>query len=237
MTQSNARALTEGELDIRAVVFDLDDTLLDRRRSFEQFARAQWERFSHVLQGVHPDEYVRTLIRVDGAGYGPRNELFTGLLTQLDLPSTLSDTLLTDYRASFPGVCLLFPDVLETLTALRASGRSLGLITNGSVRMQSAKLKCLFPPSTFDAVLISQAEGVHKPDPEIFRRALARLQAEPARSVFVGDHPEVDIGGARAAGMRAVWRRDPTDSREVDADAAIEEVGELLALLGVVRAL
>src|SRR5688572_1010305 len=80
--------------------------------------------------------------------------------------------------------------------------------------------------------LISQAEGVHKPDPEIFRRALARLQAEPARSVFAGDHPEVDIGSARAAGMWAVWRRDPAVSRQVNADATIEEVADLLALLG-----
>jgi putative hydrolase of the HAD superfamily len=219
-------------VDIQAVVFDLDGTLLDRRRSFERFARDQWGRFSHVLRAVHPDEYVQTMIRVDGDGYAPRRELFTGVLAALTLPPDLAETLLTDYRARFPGVCVLFPDVLKTLAALRASGRSLGLITNGSVQMQSGKLNCLFPASTFDAVLISQAEGVHKPDPEIFRRALVRLQAEPARSVFVGDHPEVDIDGARAAGMRAVWRRHSTDSRHVEADAAIEEVGELLAVLG-----
>jgi putative hydrolase of the HAD superfamily len=218
--------------DIQAVVFDLDGTLLDRRRSFERFARDQWTRFSHVLQSVQPDEYVQTLIRVDGDGYAPRRELFTGLLTALGLPTDLADTLLTDYRARFPSACLLFPDVLQTLTALRASGHTLGLITNGSVRMQNGKLECLFPASTFDAVLISGAEGIHKPDPEIFRRALARLRADPARSVFVGDNPEVDIGGARAAGMLAVWRRDPTDSRQVEADAAIEEVGDLLVLLG-----
>jgi putative hydrolase of the HAD superfamily len=217
--------------DIQAVVFDLDGTLLDRRRSFERFARDQWRRFSHVLQ-VHPDVYVKTLIRVDGDGYAPRRDLFIGLVAALGLPPDLADTLLTDYRARFPSACLLFPDVLRTLAALRASGRALGLITNGSVRMQSGKLECLFPASTFGAVLISQAEGVHKPDPEIFRRALARLQAEPARSVFVGDHPEVDIGGARAAGMWAVWRRDPAVSRQVNADATIEEVADLLALLG-----
>jgi putative hydrolase of the HAD superfamily len=47
----------------------------------------------------------------------------------------------------------------------------------------------------------------------------------------VGDHPDVDIAGARAAGMRTVWRRDPIISRLVEADAVIEEVGELLPLL------
>lgn len=219
--------------DIQAVVFDLDGTLLDRRRSFERFVRDQCGRFSPVRKAVSPDEYAETMIRLDGDGYRPRAELFTGLVKTLGLPHDLANTLLKDYRSRFPRACFLFPDVLPTLAALRASGRTLGLITNGSVRMQSGKLECLFPPWTFDTVLISGAEGVHKPDPVIFRRALTRLRVDPARSVFVGDHPEVDIVGAKAAGMPAVWRRAATDMRHVEADAAIEEVGELLGLLGV----
>src|SRR5688500_12944404 len=104
--------------NIQAVVFDLDGTLLDRRRSFERFARDQWSRFSHVLPAVRVDDYVQTLNRVDGNGYGPRSELFTGLLAALGLPPDLAGTLLTDYRARFPSACLLFPDVLPTLSAL-----------------------------------------------------------------------------------------------------------------------
>jgi putative hydrolase of the HAD superfamily len=83
-------------------------------------------------------------------------------------------------------------------------------------------------------VLISDGEGVSKPDPEIFRRALERLGTNASDAVFVGDHPDVDVSGARAAGMKAVWRRDRTVSRTVEADAIIEELGELLPLLGVV---
>jgi putative hydrolase of the HAD superfamily len=218
--------------DIQAVVFDLDGTLLDRRRSFERFVRDQWERFARALRSVPQDEYARTLIRLDQDGYAPRGELFTSLTAQFELPSDLADRLLIDYRAGFPSACMLFPDVPETLAALRASGLGLGLITNGSVRMQRRKLECLSLSATFDAILISAAEGVSKPDPEIFHRALERLRADSARSVFVGDHPDVDIAGARAAGMQAVWRRDPTMSRLVEADATIEDVGDLLTLLG-----
>lgn len=217
--------------NIQAVLFDLDGTLLDRRRSFERFARNQWERFAGALTPVDADEYVRTLVRLDGDGYGPRRDLFTGLTTRFELASDLADTLLADYRAGFPSACVLFPDVRGTLEALRASGLKLGLITNGSVRMQSRKLECLSLSSAFDTIVISAAEGVSKPDPEVFARALTRLQADAARSVFVGDHPDVDIAGARAAGMRTVWRRDPIISRLVEADAVIEEVGELLPLL------
>ena len=128
--------------DIQAVVFDLDGTLLDRRRSFERFVRHQWERLAHFLRTVEQEHYVQTLIELDRDGYAPRKELFAGTIAQFELPSGL---------------------------------------------------------------------------------------------VFVGDHPEVDVAGARAAGMQAIWRRDPSVSRMVEADAVIEELGDLLTLLGLER--
>jgi putative hydrolase of the HAD superfamily len=87
----------------------------------------------------------------------------------------------------------------------------------------------------FDTIIISDAEGVTKPDRRIFHLALERLSANPSHAVFVGDHPQVDLAGARAAGTRAVWRRDPIVSGVVEADAVVEELGDLLALLGLER--
>ena len=220
--------------DIQAVVFDLDGTLLDRRRSFERFVRDQWDRFE-FLQPVDQAQYVQTLVERDRDGYAPRKELFTGMVAQFELPSGLAETLLNDYRAGFPSACLLFPDAAQTLSSLRASGLKLGLITNGSVRMQGRKLECLALSPMFDTILISDAEGVSKPDPRIFRRALERLNADPAQAVFVGDHPEIDVAGARAAGIRAIWRRDPNVSGVVEADAVIDELADLLALFGLER--
>jgi putative hydrolase of the HAD superfamily len=221
--------------DIQAVVFDLDDTLLDRRRSFERFVREQWKRLAGFLHTVDEQQYVQTLIELDHDGYAPRKQLFTGMIARFELPSGLAETLLNDYRAGFPSACLLFPDAALTLSSLRASGLKLGLITNGSVRMQRRKLECLTLSPMFDTILISDAEGISKPDCQIFRRALERLNTNAARAVFVGDHPDVDVAGARAAGMQAIWRRDPSVSRMVEADAVIEELGDLLTLLGPAR--
>jgi putative hydrolase of the HAD superfamily len=217
---------------VEAVIFDLDGTLLDRRRSFDRFVRDQWVRFLDLLRAIDQDEYVQALVELDGDGNAPRRHLFTGMAARFELPPDLAETLLSDYRAGFPGACLLFPDAAHTLATIRASGLRMGLITNGSVRMQSRKLDCLGLTSAFDAILISDAEGISKPDRQIFHRALARLGTNAARSVFVGDNPDVDVSGARAAGMRAIWRRDPKVSQAVEADGVIEELVELLALLG-----
>jgi len=219
-------------VDIQAVVFDLDGTLLDRRRSFERFVRGQWERFAHCLRTADQERYVQTLIELDRDGYAPRTSVFTGVITRFSLPSGMAETLSNDYRAGFPNACLLFPDAAETLSCLRTSGLKLGLITNGSVRMQSRKLQCLALSPWFDTILISEAEGISKPDRQIFHRALDRLNTNPAQAVFVGDHPEVDVAGARAAGMQAIWRRDPNVSRMVEADGVIDELGDLLLWLG-----
>lgn len=94
--------------------------------------------------------------------------------------------------------------------------------------MQSRKLECLSLVPKFDTVLISDAEGVHKPDPEIFRRALLRLGVEASHACYVGNHPQDDIAGARAAGLKAVWRRDPFLPAPAEADAVIENLAQLL---------
>ena len=226
-------------MELHAVVFDLDDTLLDRRRSFERFIRNQWERFAHSLHTIDQEHYVQAAIRFDGDGYAPRRELFARVIAQSQLPSNTAHALLSDYRAGFPSACVLFPDAARTLASLRASGLKLGLITNGSVRMQSRKLDCLELTHAFDTILISDAEGISKPDPRIFHRAMERLNVSPARTAFVGDNPAVDVAGARGAGMYAIWRRGPhvTGVVETEADAVIEELSELPSVLGLERIL
>src|SRR4029450_4799555 len=217
--------------DIQAVLFDLEGALLDRRRSFERFVRDQWERFANC-QTADREQYVQTLIELDRDGYALRKSLFTGVIARFGIPSEAADILLDDYRAGFPNACVLYPDATQTLSCLRTSGLRLGLITNGSGRMQSRKLQRLALAPMFDTILISDAEGISKPDPEIFHRALERLNTSPAQSVFVGDHLEVDVAGARAAGMQAIWRRDPNGSRMIEADGVIDELSDLLTWLG-----
>lgn len=89
------------------------------------------------------------------------------------------------------------------LARLRANDFRVAIVSNSE-----GKLPDIFARvglgDAFEAIVDSHFEGVRKPDPEIFRRALARLGVSADRAVYLGDIPGIDVDGAHAAGMRAV---------------------------------
>jgi putative hydrolase of the HAD superfamily len=102
-----------------------------------------------------------------------------------------------------PELWHVFPEVPEVLSALRARGLRLAVVSNWDSRLPEL-LDRLDLTRFFDAVLVSALEGVEKPAPEIFLRAAARVGCEPARCVHVGDSPLDDYRGATSAGVRPV---------------------------------
>jgi HAD superfamily hydrolase (TIGR01509 family) len=89
------------------------------------------------------------------------------------------------------------------LDRLRSAGLRLGVVSNSDGRVEEA-LEAAGLRDRFDVVLDSALVGVEKPDPAIFRAALAALGVRPEQALYVGDLYEVDVVGARAAGMEAV---------------------------------
>ena len=97
----------------------------------------------------------------------------------------------------------LFPDVIPTLTACRAAGLTLGVVSNFEEWLERL-LDELEVSSYFDVRVISGVEGMEKPDPAIFHLALDRAGVTPADAVYVGDNPVFDTEPAEALGMRGV---------------------------------
>jgi HAD superfamily hydrolase (TIGR01549 family) len=193
---------------IGAALFDLDGTLLDRDASMPLVLAAQHAR-RPALAAVPADLYVARFLELDEHGHGGTLNAYRRLLTECGVDSVSAQELELDYAARFRQHCVPFPGVRVTLERLAAAGLRLGIVTNGPGEMQLGSIRALGIERFFDAIVISGVEGVRKPDAEIFRRALHRLGTAPHEAIFVGDHPIVDIAGARAAGMRAVWKRTP----------------------------
>jgi len=102
-----------------------------------------------------------------------------------------------------PEAWRVFPDVPEALAQLRARGLRLGVVSNFDDRL-GAIVSSLGLAPMLDAVVPSTRAGAAKPDPAIFRVALARLGASPAETLHAGDAVGADVEGARAAGLHAV---------------------------------
>jgi putative hydrolase of the HAD superfamily len=98
---------------------------------------------------------------------------------------------------------VLFDDVLAVLDDLKKRDLKLGLISNVE-RDMTATLAKLGLSSKLDVVVTSQDAGFTKPQPEIFQYALKQAGVEPAEAVYVGDQYQVDIGGAKNAGMQGI---------------------------------
>lgn len=97
----------------------------------------------------------------------------------------------------------LFPDALPAIDALSAAGLRLGVVSNWDCGLQ-AVLDDLGVGDRFATVCVSATSGAPKPDPAIFRHALAALGAAPQEALHCGDLPHADCAGARSAGVRAV---------------------------------
>ena len=209
---------------IQAVLFDLDGTLLDRQSSLIIYTHQQIERCLSLLDGIPLADYLAKLIELDAHGQTTKDFVFRGVEQYFGLPVDSWRMLLEDFLKYFPDTCVPFPKMHHTLQSLQERNLALGLVTNGSNASQNPKIDGLGIRPYFRSVLVSEAEGVKKPNPEIFLRALRQLNVEPEEAVFVGHNPEADIHAARSVGIKAVWMRDSYWPEPNGADATISEL-------------
>jgi putative hydrolase of the HAD superfamily len=99
----------------------------------------------------------------------------------------------------------LFPDARRCLAALRARGIPLALVTNGDASQQRDKIERHRLAPFFDVIVIEGEFGVGKPDAAVYRHALAALGRAPSEAWMVGDHIEFDVGAPMRLGLSAVW--------------------------------
>ena len=237
---------------IGAVLFDLDDTLVDVRGAWRaSFAEAIAPihaatpslRALGAPEAIYDGAFRRYAEEAHaGAGGGEWEERFTTgafarLLAESGRPDpALAARLADGYRAAVPGRIALYPDALATLDAVGARW-PLALVTNGPPHLQRPTIERFGLERRFAAVVVSGEAGVRKPDPAIFAIALGALGVAPGAAVHAGDNPRDDVAGAIAAGLYAIlvdrggW---PTPSPGAPAPhAEVRALGELPGLMGI----
>lgn len=216
---------------IRAVLFDFDGTLYDRDAAIIRLAELQFEKFATQLPHVNQSSFVERVVALDNHGHGRPMGFHHRLAEELGLPQRIAEELEAFFRSDYPRCCRMTEDTLATLKTLRGRGMKLGIITNGPSVWQRRKIDAVGIAPLFDTIVISGNEGVEKPDPRIFELATQRCGVLAAESIFVGDHPEADVAGAKSAGLIPVWAR--KDYWEVPSDVArIDRISDVLELVG-----
>ncbi len=217
-------------MTIKAVLFDLDGTLLDRDSSLVLFVRDQYHRYSE-FQIVDEEIFVQRFIELDHHGYVWKDKVYQQILHELSIKNMDWMLLLDDYIKNFHKHCVGFPNLLNMLRVLKKQNIKLALVSNGFGQFQYDNFKALHIEHLFDKVLISEWEGLRKPDKAIFNRALSKLGVTAENALFVGDHPDNDIRASRDVGMKAVWKRNSQFKAITDADAVIDDLGELVNIV------
>lgn len=159
-----------------------------------------------------------------------KDKVYEQLIREFSLPFTWED-LLADYKRSFPAHAAAFPGTIPMLKKLTEQGYKLGLITNGYTDFQSSNIDALGFRDYFDVILISEAEGLRKPDREIFMRAARMLQTDPEECVYIGDHPESDVEASQSAGMIGIWKEDKGYNEPSQAYGVIRKWSDLTVIL------
>jgi putative hydrolase of the HAD superfamily len=214
---------------IKTVLFDLDGTLLDRDESVKKFIHSQYNRLNRIVGHIPRETYIKRFIELDQRGYVWKDKVYQQLTEEFQITEITWEELLRDYLKEFKKHCVPFPNLITTLEKLKSQDIQLGMITNGRGQFQLDNIKALGIEKYFDTILISEWEGIKKPDPEIFKRALHQLNVSAHQSIFVGDHPENDVKAAQNVGMKGVWKKDPQwDS--IEADYIVDDLAELLGI-------
>jgi putative hydrolase of the HAD superfamily len=232
-------------MSIRAVVWDVDDTLFDYTAA-DRAGMREHLAAEGLLDGYETVEQALTRWReVTDAQWarfsagetdwqGQRRDRVRAFLGE-PLSDADADAWFDRYVAHYEAAWSLFPDVLPALDALVATHRH-AVLSNSSLLVQDRKLRVLGVHDRFEAVLCAAELGVSKPAAEAFHAACEALGLPPHQVAYVGDHPEIDGRGAADAGLLSVWIDRGGAHTVTDGGPAgprrISSLAELPAILG-----
>lgn len=208
----------ESELSgIRALVLDVDDTIVDTRAAMVTAGAVAFAVLwphraeSHVAMAeryyADPERWFRRFAAGEVAFETMRARRLGEVASAFDLtvPAEARNRFELAYAPAFRAAQRLFPDVPDLLAAAQRRDLPVALLTNSARAPTQVKLDALGLVDRFDVVVTTDTLGVGKPDPRVYHEACRLVDAPPDATVCIGDSLEWDVVGARRAGLRAVW--------------------------------
>jgi len=229
------------KIRVRAVLFDVDDTLFDRDGAQQGILRVILQELPDVFAGLPAEAIWRAFDESDSIALreyeasvpsedfrSRRSRLFLGLL---GLDEKHADAVTALYVHRYPTIDAPVASAVSVVSRL-AHTFPLGIVSNALPDVQYTKLTTLGIRHLFRCVVLSGELKIAKPDPRIFLHAAGLLGTAPEDCLYVGDSYESDVVGAKHAGMHTCWFNPRAlPAGDIKPDIQVHILQDLLPLL------
>ncbi len=223
-------------MKFKAVLFDLDNTLIDFMSMKQRCCEAAAEAMVSAGLKMKKEEVLELMFEVYKEKGIEYQNIFQELLQRIHgkIDYKILSAGIVAYRKAQNGLIKPYPKTVPTLIELKKRGLKLAIVSDAPALKAWIRLTELGIVDFFDAVVTPDNESERKPSPLPFKKALEKLKIKPEEALMVGDWPERDILGAKSIGISTCLAKygyhldEPLD--ESSADYVINDIEELLKI-------
>jgi HAD superfamily hydrolase (TIGR02253 family) len=220
---------------IRAVIFDLDNTLVDfmkmKRRAIEEAIPAMIDS-GLELSVEESNRIIDEIYKERGIEY---QKVFDAFLQRVlkKVDYKILSAGIVAYRRAREAALTPYPHVYSTLNKLLKLGIKMGIVSDAPAKEAWLRLAYLNFHQIIDAVVTFEDTGKRKPHPAPFLKILEKLDVKPEETIMIGDWVERDIIGAAKVGMKTAFAKygDTFDTKSHNADYELNDINELIDII------
>ena len=211
------------------IFFDMDNTLIDRMQAAQKTYRYILENSTIPVEEY--DEVFNLMWSMDNNGEFPKADILKEVALRYNYDQNWINDMVDLWFEVLPEFTMVFEKTVSTLNILKSKYK-IGMITNGSFKMQSRKIEVAGFAELFDCIVIAGKYQMSKPDKRLFMMACEQIGCLPQEAYFVGDSIKNDIQGSLDVGMTPIyiWRDDtkPCTIKDVPQIYTIEQLLEVI---------
>lgn len=220
---------------IKAIIFDLDNTLLDFVKMKQFSVKAAITAMNEAGLEVDEKKAYEDIFDLYMERGWENQQVFDDYLNQTvgKVSNKILAAGIVSYRRAREATLVVYPNVNKTLIQLIKMGINLAVVSDAPSREAWMRLYYLNLHHVFDPVLTFDDTGVRKPSPKPFQMALDYLKIEPNEAIMIGDWPERDVVGAKEIGMKTIFARygDTFGTVDSGADWDVNDVYEVVNII------
>ena len=220
---------------LNAVIFDLDNTLLDFMKMKEYAVKAAISGMQEAGLSIDSEKAYDRIIDMYNVEGWEHQQIFDLFLTETigHVDNKLLAAGIVSYRRAREANLQVYPNVNSTLSDLMKMGIKLAVVSDAPSREAWMRLYYLNLHHIFDVVLTFDDTGERKPSPVPFKMALEKLNCAAENTLMVGDWPERDVEGAKQLGMKTIFARygDTFGTTDSGADWDVDDIHQIVEIV------